>query len=537
VQEAVGLGAWAAGFVTYEAAPAFDSALVTRAPGKLPLLWFGLYRRVREISEPELPAASFSHSTWTPSLQSAAFMGRIAEIKERIASGDTYQVNFTFRLDAAFDGDPAALLHMLVRSQDVPYAAYLSVNEFCICSGSPELFFEKRGSRITCRPMKGTAPRGVSLPDDHRQMRALHESVKDRAENVMIVDMIRNDLGRIARFGSVRVPRLFTVERYETLFQMTSTVTARTEASLSDLFRALFPCASVTGAPKASTMRIIAELETRPRGIYTGAIGYVAPRGDARFSVAIRTMCADLSKHTVEYGIGSGIVWDSRAQGEYDECLLKARVLLAPSPPFELLETMRLERHKGIFLRRRHVRRLCASARYFGFAVDATEIRRRLTEIERAYRSAPQRVRLLLSRRGDVRIEVFPLSDEAARTPWRIALATHPVDEQNRFLYHKTTNRSVYDHALAEAPACDDVILWNSRREIAEATRANVVAKLNGIWVTPPVSCGLLAGTYRADLLSRKKIIEQRITTDELLHAEQVCLINSVHKWIAVTWV
>ncbi|MHB8078722.1 MAG: aminodeoxychorismate synthase component I, partial [Candidatus Krumholzibacteriia bacterium] len=330
----------AAGFVAYEAAPAFDAALAVRPPDvsgpaaagpgpRPPAAWFGFYDAARLERRPPgvRRTAVWRVGPWRPSLTAAAHAAAVARVKGHIAAGDTYQVNLTFRLRSDLRGDPWAFCRALQRRQPSGCGAYLDTGEDVVASASPELFFRLDGERIVTRPMKGTSPRGGDAAHDRRLAARLRASAKERAENVMIVDMMRNDLGRIARPGSVVVERLLAVERYPTVLQMTSTVAARTVASLPDLFAALFPCASVTGAPKPRTMAIIADLEPTPRGIYTGAVGCALPGRRAQFNVAIRTVHLAAATGAAEYGVGGGIVWDSTAAAEYAECLAKAAVL------------------------------------------------------------------------------------------------------------------------------------------------------------------------------------------------------------------
>lgn len=318
---------YAAGFVSYEAAPAFDPAFQTHAPGALPLLWFGLYRRVHRFF---LDARTEIHTpkTWRMNVTREAYYASLARIKQHLGAGDCYQVNYTARLRATWREN--GLFPWFMRfARGAPYAAWLDFPAFTVCSASPELFFELQRGRLLARPMKGTRPRGDTPQADMVQRETLSTAVKDRAENLMITDMLRNDMGRIAVPGSVEVPALFAVEEYPTVWQMTSTVRAVTRAPFSEIFAALFPCASVTGAPKAASMGIIRRLETAPREIYTGSIGFLAPRGDVRFNVAIRTAWLDKTQGRMEYGAGGGIVWDSEAEEEYQEALLKAKILSA----------------------------------------------------------------------------------------------------------------------------------------------------------------------------------------------------------------
>jgi len=556
VEKAVEKGLSAAGFLAYEAAPAFDKALKTHKLSGVPLAWFGLYRSVTELDELPPPKGAFEVGKWQMAISESEYNNAIAQIRKYIFAGDTYQVNFTTRLRASFAGDAYALFHSLWRAQRAKNCAFVNFDDYSICSASPELFFEVDGSNVVSRPMKGTISRGLTCDDDAANAKALKESGKNRAENVMIVDMIRNDLGRVAEAGSVRVTSEFDIERYPTVLQMTSTVEATTAASVTEIMTALFPCASVTGAPKVRTMEIIAELESESRGVYCGAIGCIMPGRKARFNVAIRTVVVNRKSGSAEYGVGGGIVWESAAAEEYKECLTKASVLTAELPEFELLETMLWTPEQGYFLLDKHLCRLARSAEYFGFEFDEETVAEKLIEksagmnlLEGAAPSAPEgfdgakpsknhdvssrqyRVRLLLSRGGKITLESTPLVDTAQK-PFRVAIAIEPVNSQNIFLYHKTTNRGVYETAKQPRPDCDDVILFNERGEVTESTIANVVVEIGGRKITPPVKCGLLAGAYREYLLDRGEIEEGIVTVAELKKADRIYLINSVRTWM-----
>lgn len=319
-------GLYAVGFLTYEAAAAFH--LTAHIPtNNLPLLWFGLYRAPKILRQLPAPAHHYTAQQWEPALDAAAYTTALHTIKNEIAQGNTYQVNFTFPLYTPFHGDAYSLFTHLVQAQQASYTAYFDLGEQVICSASPELFFQLDGETLWSKPMKGTMARGRTPATDHQNRQFLLESEKNQAENVMIVDMIRNDMGRVCQTGSVHVPHLFTAEPYPTLWQMTSTVAGTTTAPISDILAAMFPCASITGAPKVRTMEIIRGLESRPRSLYTGSIGYLAPGRQAQFNVAIRTALVDRAAGQARYHIGSGIVWDSDAGAEWEECLLKARIL------------------------------------------------------------------------------------------------------------------------------------------------------------------------------------------------------------------
>ncbi len=524
-------GHWAAGFLSYEAGPALDPALAAFEARELPLAWWGIFEEPREVS---LKVHSPRHALsidWRPTLSRQRYRRTVERIRELIARGDTYQVNYTFPLESHFDGDPEELFAAMCAAQQARYCAFLDCGRFALCSASPELFFTIDGERIVSRPMKGTARRGRYPAEDSRHANRLVTSEKERAENVMIVDMMRNDLGRIAIPGSVEVEDLFTVETYPTVHQLTSTVSARTRAPYAEVLRALFPSASITGAPKVSTSRIIRRLETGPRGAYTGSIGYFAPNRRAQLNVAIRTATVDREAKIASYGTGGGIVWDSSSDAEYQECRAKALVLGRPLPEFALLETLLWRPRTHYFLLDRHLDRLLASGRYFDFSLKADKILDALKLRAAGFEPVRHRVRLVVQRDARFEITAEPWHCSGPET-WTLALDDRPVDDTDPFLFHKTTSRGLYSQALARHPEADEVVLWNARGELTEATRANLVLKLDGEWLTPPVDCGLLAGTYRAELLERGRIREQRLDVTALQEAEEVALINSLRGWI-----
>jgi para-aminobenzoate synthetase / 4-amino-4-deoxychorismate lyase len=542
VQEAVDGGLYAAGYVAYEAAPAFDAAMEVPPASPLPLVWFGLFAAPVACERAE-GNGEFVLSAWEPAIAEARYTDDITAIRAGIADGDFYQVNHTLRLRARFSGDDVAWYHRLRRSQRAAFSAYLDLGRYRILSVSPELFFRRDGDGIVTCPMKGTMPRGRWAEEDSARAQALATSEKDRAENIMIVDLLRNDLGRIACIGSVQAGPLFTVERYPTLLQMTSTVEATLppHTTLADLFTALFPCGSVTGAPKISAMRRIAALETEPRQVYCGAIGYLVPGGPTVFNVAIRTVLLDTEAGTAEYGVGSGITWDSTAAGEYEESQLKAAVLETNWPDFDLLETLRLERGEYALLER-HIARVSASADYFGVPLSPQDVRTALTDyalqlnlldLDLGLDASPWRVRLLVSPQGAIRLEHAALSPPR-RLPLRAAFAMTLVSRHDRLLYHKTTHRVMYERCRAEQPEMDETLLWNEEGELTEFTTGNLVVELEGRRWTPPLDCGLLAGTLRAELLARGEIEERVLTPADLERATSIWLINSVRDPIPV---
>lgn len=539
----------AAGFLSYEAAPAFDQALKPHPETGFPHLWFGLYPAPRLVTLPE-PASPKEVLSWLPTTDRETYNTAIDQVKKRIAVGQTYQVNYTMRLQAEFNIGPWNFFLHIAQAQN-NYAAYINMGRYVICSASPELFFQLDGDTITGRPMKGTVKRGRTTLEDKEKAEWLHNSEKNRAENVMIVDMIRNDMGRIAKIGSVRVPELFTTEKYPTLWQMTTTVKAKTNASITDIFTALFPCASITGAPKVSTMRIISELETTPRRIYTGSIGHIAPNRTATFNVAIRTAVIDRESQTAEYGVGGGIVWDSTSTDEYAEALLKARVLTKETPQFSLFETMLWTPEEGFFLRDKHIARLLDSAEYFDFPVSNETwwsstpkgiskpplpneiVETYLNEISSQF-TAPQRVRLLLDKTGNMNSETIPFHPSDIHPQMKVCLAKEAIHSTNVFLFHKTTQREMYVSARKYFPDHDDVLLYNENGELTEFTIGNLVVEMDGKLWTPPISCGLLAGTFRGHLLETNQVEEKIIHREELKGCPKIFLVNSIRKWQAI---
>ena len=543
IEQLVNSNNWhAAGFVSYEAAPAFDNALHVLSTDDFPLLWFGLYSEPHAIktSEVYLDALkmeslqkdfrSLDILNWQATVERSSYNTAIEKVKDYIAQGKTYQVNYTMRLSSDFNIDEWSFFLNLVHTQN-KYAAYVDTGRYVICSASPELFFKLDGNRIFSHPMKGTVKRGRTTAEDAEQAQWLHNSIKNRAENVMIVDMVRNDLGHIAEIGSVHVPELFKVEKYPTLFQMTSLVQAKTIAPLDEIFSALFPCASITGAPKVSTMNIIAELETTPRKIYTGSIGYISPNRKAQFNVAIRTALIDREHKAAEYGVGGGIVWDSTSADEYNEALLKARVLTEPSHEFSLIETLLWTPEDGYFLREKHIERMCDSAEYFGFSYSKEILENHLDNLAKGFNSA-RRVRILLDRNGSLNVEDKPHQENKPNFTAR--LAKDSIDSNDIFLFHKTTCREVYESARQAQPNYNDVLLYNERGELTEFTIGNLVVELNSEFFTPPISCGLLSGTFRSHLIETGQIKEHIIHKDELGKCSKIFLINSVREWVEV---
>lgn len=577
IEKAVAGGLNAAGFFSYECGEAFEPKAGTRAergPAGVsfqPLAWFGIYERSYVLDcasgefvggePPELEGfcnpGPDAHEKSAPAteieavfaLDESEYSERIAAIHELIRAGDVYQLNFTAPFRVTANCGAAALYERLRARQPVDQGAFLHWERGrYIQSFSPELFFriENDGPnrRIVTRPMKGTAARGRTTAEDRAIAEWLRNDPKNRSENVMIVDLLRNDLGRVAQTGTVRTERLFDVERHPTLWQMTSTVTGdlRSEVGFHEIFRALFPSGSVTGAPKVRAMQLLAELEGAPRGIYTGAIGFFSPE-ETVFNVAIRTLeleggCGNGVKGTM--GAGSGIVIDSDPMAEYRECLLKAEFLTrsaAQRPEhFSLIETMLWDgahpRGNYPFLEL-HLDRLTDSADYFGFVCDRDAVRVEMEKYAQQFADlSPRRVRLLLDAEG--RIEITEQILAGSCDPQgiaRVRIAAERTDPADAMLYHKTTHRPLYGRAFEQAAreGFDDVLFLNLRGEVTEGAISNIFIEKDRRWSTPPIECGLLAGVYRRHLLSTRPEIEERVLTlDDLHHADVVYLTNAV---------
>lgn len=533
VENATNDGCYAAGYVAYEAGAAFEPAVPRRSIG-MPLVWFGVYEDVERITQVDaerlLSPVDVAISRTEFSIPRPRYHKQIAVIRGLIREGDVYQINYTGQLRFELDGPPDALFRRLFMRQPVPYAAYVDTGDVQILSCSPELFFRRDGSRIVTRPMKGTAARGDTAAEDDESARRLASDAKNRAENLMIVDLLRNDLSRCCIPGSVRTPKLFETERYETLIQMSSEIEGelRPGAGLRDIFSALFPCGSITGAPKIRAMQRIDALEDEPRGAYCGAVGFVKPGGDAVFNVAIRT--AVMEGGTARLGIGSGIVWDSEADAEFDECLLKARFLTGEetleTEPFYLIETMKAV-DGAVPLLDLHLDRLSHSAEHFGIPFDRSEAARRIAGCVAG--EGPARIRLTLDESGTMACERTRL--DALPQRWRAAIWNARIDAQDPLRRHKTSRRALYNDALRQAHerGLDEVLFLNEKGEITEGARSNVFVRNGPTWRTPPVSSGSLPGVYRRYLFdSLPGLTAEVLYIDDVLNAEALYFSNAV---------
>lgn len=540
-------GLHAAGFFSYELGYVLEPRLAARLPDnrKVPLLWFGLYDHPRAFKGEEVQAWLNEEAIGDPSLgalahswDGTAYIERFKEVQNKILSGDIYQLNLTFKAKFNLQGSPLALYRDLRLKQRVAYACLVDTGEVTILSASPELFIEQHDREISTRPMKGTAPRAGTPEADADVKRALAVDVKNRAENLMIVDLMRNDLGRIAELGSVHVSDLFTVETFKTLHQMTSGVTATLKpgVGLVDILRAIFPPGSITGAPKIRAMELIRDLETEPRGVYCGAIGRFSPDGKSQFNVAIRTAVIDRSG-AGEMGIGSGVVADSDGGREYAECLLKMKFLTDPVRRFELIETMLYEPGRGVWLRARHMARLAASAAYFDFAFDADKVRAAIDAALKSKETERLRVRVLLNENGHVTATTTP--QPASDVIMRYVVSDTRLNSQDLFLYHKTTRRELYDSEwqhYSVTLGADEVIYLNERGELTEGSRTTIfIGAGDGRLLTPAISAGLLPGTLRAQLIDDGRAQEAVLTIDDLNRAREVYLGNSVRGLMRAT--
>jgi len=518
----------AVGFLTYESAPAFDPAYRVNKESKLPLICFGLFEGFKEtqiLDNSEIITNKIYN--WKIETSPSEYKKNFDYIKNQIELGYTYQINYTLRSHSESIQNPYEFF--LEKAKNSPFAAYIETDENIIISASPELFFSLENKRLFCKPMKGTSRRGKTFEEDLILMDALRASKKNKAENIMITDMLRNDMGRISEPGSVKVSSKYDIEKYSTVWQMTSSVESETTASITEIFQALYPCASVTGAPKIASMDIISRIEELPRGIYTGAIGYIAPNREAEFSVPIRTVVSDKNKNCAVYGTGGGIVWDSVWESEWDECLTKSKVLsVKDSSDFELFETMKWDTDSGVFLEEYHFNRLKDSASYFDFKFCDVRGKEIIDETMRNISNNLCVIRLFVNAKGGIRIETSEVPAFIKNQKYTVSLAKNPIQSENIFLYHKTTQREVYENAEGENLHSDDVILWNEEGNLTESTIANIILNIEGNWVTPSTNCGLLRGVYRESMLENGLIEERKIHKSEIADLSEITLINSV---------
>jgi para-aminobenzoate synthetase/4-amino-4-deoxychorismate lyase len=530
---------WIAGYFSYECGYHFDRILdVFDKTTALPLIWLGVYEAPIELEsellnsiEPSMKSAIL-HPEF--SLDKPDYIQKIKQLKKYIVNGDTYQVNFTGSFEFDITGDTRDFFFELRQKQHVPFGAYLNLGPAQILSFSPELFFRRIGNTITAKPMKGTCKRGRTTEEDTRLSEWLRNDEKNRSENLMIVDLLRNDIGRICENGSVNVSEMYSIERYESVLQMTSTIHGmlKKESGYYDIFRSLHPCGSVTGAPKIRTMQIINELEKNSRGIYCGAIGFISPNDEAVFNVAIRTVEVHGSSGIM--GVGSGIVYDSKPESEFNECALKASFLLQDRPDFQLIETLLWEKTFTFF--DQHVRRLEDSADYFSFPFNREKIIDALLLSARVFHSDKRyRVRLLLSKSGVLTVEAREYT-EIHRTV--ITVAPERTNSADIFLFHKTTRREIYNRywKKADDDKIADYIFLNENGDVTEGTVTNLFVEKNGHLFTPPIHCGVLSGIFRNEVLrTNPHASEKVIKLEDLRNSDALYLCNSIRGWFKVT--
>jgi len=545
IEQLLDIGYFAAGFFSYEAGFAFEEVLDGKVDRGFPLLWFGIYkepvvfdhRKVRFL--PEYPKEDYSLENLKLSLTEKEYIDAVKDIKSYIEKGETYQVNYTFKQKFDFKGSITDFYLTLRDNQSVSYSALMRFGNRYIISLSPELFFRKKDRSITVKPMKGTANRGRSILEDRINRDRLRSCLKNRSENIMIVDLLRNDLGRVCTPKTIGPKRLFEIEGYESVLQMTSTVRGRLKphVSLNHLFKAIFPSGSVTGAPKIRTMQLIDGLEKEPRRIYTGSIGFLAPKKDAVFNVAIRTALIDTKKGKGEMGIGSGVVYDSDPKREYEECKLKSQFLHKRDTNFSLIETMLWDAKRGFPLIEIHLQRLSESAAYFSFPYDTEKLLRQLRslvnnfDIDQRYK-----VRLLLDYKGNFDIYSSVIEPDISKKSARFSLKRIVSDDV--FFFHKTTRRHLYDYEYRKVKeqGLYDLIFLNNRGEVTEGAISNVFIKKRGTYYTPPVECGLINGVYRRYLIQSRvfRIKEKVLYKKDLKTADAVFLTNAVRGMVKV---
>ncbi|WP_437585650.1 aminodeoxychorismate synthase component I [Sorangium sp. So ce1000] len=539
VERHVQAGCHAVGYFSYELGYSFSPRLEKILPARrdAPLLCVGIYRNRLDVSDCTLEAALEAHTrdqrarilNCHLNMTKAQYLEQLAKVKQHIFDGDTYQVNYTLKYKFHHEGAPLKLFTELRKRQRVEFGAFLDFPGMTVLSRSPELFIEKKGEDIHTRPMKGTSKRGLTSEQDAHNAASLANDAKTRAENVMIVDLLRNDLSRISRRGSVKTTDLFKIETYETLHQLVSTVAAKVDDDISfqRVLSQLFPCGSVTGAPKVRTMEIINDLELEPRGVYTGAIGYLGPDRSMCLNVAIRTL-ALWPDGRGEMGVGSGIVHDSDPEAEYEECRLKGRFLTDQVADFNLIECVRFD--GGYQEVDRHLARLSRSAEALGFEFDRERLASSLDDLARTL-TAPTKVRVVLDRQGHLEIECSPIA-APGRHERRIALSPECTQSSSWLLQHKVSIRPLYERMYARYSQLGyyDVIFTNERGEVTEGTFHNVFVRRGGRWYTPPVSCGLLPGIQRQVLLESPElnVVEKRLYVRDLAEADEIVLTNAI---------
>ena len=516
-------GYYAVGYVSYEAAPAFETKFEV-IDGPLMseyLLYFTIHETVQTEPIPLTYKPTDLPKSWQELTSAEEYKAAIEQIHHHIRQGDTYQVNYTVQLQQNLTADPFAIYNRLVVEQNAHYNAFIQHDDVTIISISPELFFKKDGDRLTTRPMKGTTNRGLTTETDLKQAQWLAQDQKNRSENMMIVDLLRNDMNRISKIGSENVKRLCQVEQYSTVWQMTSTIETQLlpNSSLSDVFQALFPCGSITGAPKIATMEIINKVEKQPRGVYCGAIGILVPQGPSIFNVAIRTLQMEGTKAV--YGVGGGITWDSKWEAEYEETKQKAAVLYRQNPRFDLISTGRVHQGKLLFLEE-HMKRLQESSRYFDYPFNKEKVKKQVEDLCQSLDfDTDYRLKMSLAKDGELTFEhnqLTGLADDFCQE--RLVEQTYPLDSP--YTYFKTS----YRPHISLGP--HEQIYYNQKKELLETSIGNLVLKIEDQLYTPPIRLGLLNGIYRQNLIANNQVTERVLTLDNLKQAQAIYGCNAV---------
>ncbi|ORO80356.1 aminodeoxychorismate synthase component I [Streptococcus oralis] len=516
-------GYYVVGYISYEAAPAFEEKLAVHKAPLLAeyLLYFTVHDRVETSPIPLTYEEADLPSKWQEETSAENYEKAIAQVHHHLRQGDTYQVNYTVQLKQDLSANPFAIYNRMVVEQEAGYNAYVEHDEMAVISMSPELFFEQNDRELTTRPMKGTTQRGVTDKEDLEQASWLEQDPKNRSENMMIVDLLRNDMNRISEVGSEHVERLCQVEQYSTVWQMTSTIKSqlRADVDLIAIFRSLFPCGSITGAPKIATMEIIKKLEPQPRGVYCGTIGLLLPNGQRIFNVAIRTI--QLHQGKAVYGVGGGITWDSTWESEYREVHQKAAVLYRKQARFQLITTGKISQ-KSLLFEEQHLERLTKASRYFAYPFDPKNLRQKIEAECRACDSHQDyRLRISLSKSGEIELSrqiLTPLSPSFCKAK----LCQQEADSNQSFTYFKTTHRPHLTLGKQE------IIYHNAAGELLETSIGNLVLKINGKLYTPPISLGILPGIYRQHLLETGQVEEKVLTVADLAQAEAIYGCNAV---------
>lgn len=524
-------GKFLAGYISYEAACFIENSdrATWNFRKEYPLILFGVFQseKILEKNNLETPEQNYYISRLKPAIEVSSYIMGFEKIKKYILDGITYQINFTFPSEFIFYGNPLALYAQLKKNQQSSYNFYLKYNNVDFISVSPELFFCRQGNRLLAKPMKGTLEKSDSADENLRKISELYKCEKNRAENAMITDVFRNDFGKICQTGSIAVDRFFEVEEYPTLYQTTSTVSGKLkpDQGIDGILKALLPSASVTGAPKTEAVERIHEIEGVPRGIYTGSFGVVRPNGDAVFNVSIRTL--EIINNRGRAGFGSGIVFDSDQEAEYNEVLLKSKFIYPGQKPFFLFETILVRNHQPVLLRY-HLERLQKSATYFQIPFDYQKTSEYLFSQISSSGTPVCRLKLIL--REDGSIDSEEASFPGKKKLYKLAVSSVKTSSDNEFASHKTSLRYLYDGQLKKAVAngCDEVLFFNEHNELAECAVHNIMVKINGLWYTPPVSAGILPGTFRRYLLEKKIIYERKISDDDLRACNGLAVMNSL---------